>query len=67
MWESDTQLDGLVLAPAQDEDRAGGGQEDGEGEVVRGKPGVPKGQQRKTVGYKLISKYGASLNLLIAV
>lgn len=61
MWESDTQLDGLILAKSQVEDRTGEGREDGEAEVIRGKPEVPKDQKRKSVRYKQVSKYGASL------
>lgn len=62
VWESDTQLDGLILAKSKDKDRmtltpAHEGQEDGEGEVIRGKPGVPKDEKRKTVRYKQLSKY----------
>lgn len=54
VWESDTQLDGLILD--KDKDRTGERQEDGEAEVVRGKPEVPKDEKRKTVRYKQISK-----------
>uniref|UniRef100_H3CZ41 PWP2 small subunit processome component n=1 Tax=Tetraodon nigroviridis TaxID=99883 RepID=H3CZ41_TETNG len=57
VWESDTQPDALVLTQSQDKDRTGEGQEDGEAEVIRGKPGVPKDQERKSVRYKLISKH----------
>lgn len=60
VWESDTQLDGLILAKSQDKDRGGEGQEDGEAEVIRGQPEVPKEQKKKSVRYKQISKYGAS-------
>lgn len=63
VWESDTQLDGLILAKSKDKDRTTltprhEEQEDGEGEVIRGKPEVPKDEKRKTVRYKQISKYG---------
>lgn len=64
MWESDTQLDGLILAESKDDDRTLDAntprredQEDGEGEVIRGKSEVPKDKKRKTVRYKQISKY----------
>lgn len=56
VWESDTQLDGLILARSQVEDRTGEGGEDGEAEVIRGKPEVPKDQKRKSVRYKQVSK-----------
>lgn len=58
VWESDTQLDGLIL----DKDRTaltprdGDGEGEGEGEVIRGTPDPPKGQGRKTVRYKQVSK-----------
>lgn len=62
MWESDTQLDGLILAKSKDKDRTTltprhEDEEVGEGEVIRGKPDVPKDEKRKTVRYKQISKY----------
>lgn len=64
VWESDTQLDGLILAKSKDKDHDGTtltpsheDQEVGEGEVIRGKPDVPKDEKRKTVRYKQISKY----------
>lgn len=62
VWESDTQLDGLILAKSKDKDRTTllpreEDQEGGEGEVIRGKPDVPKDEKRKTVRYKQISKY----------
>lgn len=62
VWESDTQLDGLILAKSKDKDGTTltPGHEDQEveeGEVIRGKPEVPKDEKRKTVRYKQISKY----------
>ncbi|TNM93985.1 hypothetical protein fugu_002161 [Takifugu bimaculatus] len=62
VWESDTQLDGLILAKSKDKDRTTltPGHEDQEveeGEVIRGKPEVPKDEKRKTVRYKQISKH----------
>lgn len=60
VWESDTQLDGLILAPSQDKDRTGDGQEDGEAEVIRGKAEAPEDGKRKSVRYKQISKYVCS-------
>lgn len=68
VWESDTELDGLVLKKSRDkpettprrgdeededeEDRVEGE----EGEVIRGKAEAPKEKKTKNVRYKQISK-----------
>lgn len=68
VWESDTELDGLVLKKSRDkpetnlrrgdeevedeEDRMEGE----EGEVIRGKAEAPKEKKTKNVRYKQISK-----------
>lgn len=69
VWESDTELDGLVLkkTPAttprqevdegeEEEDR----REGEEGEVIRGKAEAPKEKKTKNVRYKQASKYEVS-------
>lgn len=58
VWESDTELDGLVLARPQDKDRTEG-QKDGEADVIRGNAVIPEDQRRNTVRYKQVSKYGS--------
>lgn len=58
VWESDTQLDGLIPARSQDKDRTEG-QKDKEADVIRGNAVIPKDQRRNTVRYKQVSKYGS--------
>lgn len=64
VWESDTELDGLVLRktrlPAErgEEERGEGEEEEPRGEVIRGKGERPKEKEgTKNVRYKQRSKY----------
>lgn len=56
VWESDTELDGLVLK--KNRDKAGDEEEEDrpEGEVIRGKTEAPKETKNKNVRYKQTSK-----------
>lgn len=66
VWESDTELDGLVLRKSRDKpetnlwrgDEEVEDEEDRmeEGEVIRGKAEAPKEKKTKNVRYKQISK-----------
>lgn len=63
VWESDTELDGLVLKKSQDKPKPPGpGEEEeseeerNEGEVIRGKAGAPKEKNTNNVRYKQRSK-----------
>ncbi|KAA8579463.1 hypothetical protein FQN60_006556 [Etheostoma spectabile] len=67
VWESDTELDGLVLKKSQDkpkpprpgeeEDSEEERKEGEEGEVIRGKAGAPKEKNTNNVRYKQRSKH----------
>ncbi|XP_023282855.1 periodic tryptophan protein 2 homolog [Seriola lalandi dorsalis] len=67
VWESDTELDGLVLMKSRDKPKPSRpGEEEGdeeerlegeEGEVIRGKAEAPKGKNTKNVRYKQRSKH----------
>uniref|UniRef100_A0A8D0B2B2 PWP2 small subunit processome component n=1 Tax=Sander lucioperca TaxID=283035 RepID=A0A8D0B2B2_SANLU len=64
VWESDTELDGLVLKKSQDKPKPPGpGEEEeseeerNEGEVIRGKAGAPKEKNTNNVRYKQRSKH----------
>lgn len=65
VWESDTELDGLILKKSRDKPETNprqGDEEDEEeedrmeGEVIRGKAEAPKEKTTKNVRYKQISK-----------
>lgn len=66
VWESDTELDGLVLKKNQDkpqmnlkqgdEEEEEERMEGEEGEVIRGKADTPKDKKTKNVRYKQINK-----------
>lgn len=64
VWESDTELDGLVLKKTQDKPKTNlkqGDEEEEEeermeGEVIRGKADAPKDKKTKNVRYKQINK-----------
>lgn len=66
VWESDTELDGLILKKSQDKPktpRQGDEEEEEEdekdrteGEVIRGKAEAPKEKKHKNVRYKQKSK-----------
>ena len=65
VWESDTELDGLVLKKSQDkpkpprpgeEEESEEERKEGEGEVIRGKAGAPKDKNTNNVRYKQRSK-----------
>jgi hypothetical protein len=72
VWESDTELDGLVLRKTrlpeergeEEEERGEGEEEEPRGEVIRGKGERPKEKEgTKNVRYKQRSKYVISLML----
>lgn len=65
VWESDTELDGLILKTSRDKPETNprqGDEEDEdeedrmEGEVIRGKAEAPKEKTTKNVRYKQMSK-----------
>lgn len=67
VWESDTELDGLVLkktpatTPRQEVDEEEEDRREGEeGEVIRGKAEAPREKKTKNVRYKQASKYEVS-------